>query len=93
MKDYNPDIESSFLEYLDSNNLYGYAMSKKLPIDEFKWTENLSQYTEEYIKSYNEDSHYGAILEVNVHYPFMLWCEHRDLPFLPMREKMNVVEN
>ena len=59
MKDYNPDIESSFLEYLDSNNLYGWSMSKKLPIGEFKWSENLSRYTEKYIKNYNEDSDYG----------------------------------
>ena len=84
MKDYNPDIESSFLEYLDANNLSGQAMSKKLPISEFKWLENLSRYTEEYIKNYNKNSDYGAILEVDVHYPFMLWRDHKDLPFLPM---------
>ena len=88
-KDYNPDNESLFLEYQDANNLYGYAMSKKLPIDEFKWSENLSLYAEEYIKNYNEDSDYSAILEVDVHYAFMLWREHRDLPLLPTREKID----
>ena len=36
MKNYNKNKESSFLMYVDANNLYGWAMSKKLPVDEFK---------------------------------------------------------
>ena len=36
MKNYNKNIESSYIEYLDANNLYGWAMSKKLPINDFK---------------------------------------------------------
>ena len=32
MKNYNKDKEESFLQYLDGNNLYGWAMSQKLPI-------------------------------------------------------------
>ena len=53
MKNFNKDIISSFLEYLDANNLYGWAMSKKLPIRKFKWSKNLSIYTEESIKMYD----------------------------------------
>ena len=37
MKNYNKNIESSYLIYLDANNLYGWAISQKLPVDSFKW--------------------------------------------------------
>ena len=37
MKNYDKNKESSFIEYLDANNLYGWAMSQKLPVDGFKW--------------------------------------------------------
>ena len=37
MKKYDRNIESSFIEYLDANNLYGWAMSEKLPVNGFKW--------------------------------------------------------
>ena len=39
MNDYDKGIMSTYLEYLDSNNLYGLAMSQKLPVDDFKWIE------------------------------------------------------
>ena len=37
MKNYNKDEESPYIQYLDANNLYGWAMSKKLPVNVFKW--------------------------------------------------------
>ena len=37
MKNYDKDIISSCLMYLDANNLYGWAMSQKLPVNDFKW--------------------------------------------------------
>ena len=37
MKNYNKNIESSYIEYLDANNLYRWAMSQKLPVEDFKW--------------------------------------------------------
>ena len=40
MKNYNNNEESSYIQYLDTNNLYGWVMSKKLPVKGFKWTDN-----------------------------------------------------
>ena len=37
LKSYDKSIESSYLKYLDANNLYGWAMSQKLPISGFMW--------------------------------------------------------
>ena len=55
LKGYNKNITSSYLQYLDANNLYGWAMSKELPIGGFKWV-NPKKYTEEWIKNCDEDS-------------------------------------
>ena len=40
MKNSNNNEESSYIQYLDPNNLYGWAISKKLPVNGFKWTDN-----------------------------------------------------
>ena len=50
LKNYNKNIESSYMQYLDANNLYGWAMSQKLPVNDFKWVkeEDLSQFSEEF---------------------------------------------
>ena len=37
MKNYDKNKESSYIQYLDANNLYGWAMSQKLPVGDFKW--------------------------------------------------------
>ena len=83
MKDYNKDEEESFLEYLDVNNLYGWAMSEPLPDDGFDWIKVLSKIDEEFIKNYDKDSDKGYILKVDVKYPKNLHDLHSDLPFLP----------
>ena len=68
-KDYNKNIESSYIQYLDANNLYGWAMSQKLSVNNFKWINDVTEINEEFIKNYNENSSKGYILEVDVKYP------------------------
>ena len=52
MKNYNNKIESSYLTYLDANNLYGWSMSQKFPINGFMWYDNyLPDFTEDFIKN------------------------------------------
>ena len=43
MKNYDKNIESSFLEFLDANNLYWWAMSQKLQVNGFKQVEELTK--------------------------------------------------
>ena len=76
-------------KYLDANNLYGWAMSQKLPVNNFKWVEDISRINEEFIKNYDENSNKGYILEVDVKYPKKLQNLHSDLPFLPKRMKID----
>ena len=79
MKNYNENKESSYIQYLDANNLYGWAVSKKLPVNGFKWVNN--EINEEFIKNYHENRDKGYILEVDIKYPKKLNDLHRDLPF------------
>ena len=86
MKNHDKNKESSYLQYLDANNLYGWAMSQKLPVRNFKWMEKDD--ISKFIKDYDENSDKGYILEVDVEYPKNLHKLHSDLPFLPERMKI-----
>ena len=92
MKNYDKNIESSYLTYLDANNLYGRAMSQKLPVKGFMWDKYLSEFNEDFIKNYDENSDVGYFLEVDVECPKKLFSSHKDLPFLPERKKIEKVE-
>ena len=81
MKNYNNNEELSYIQYLDANNLYGRAMSKKLPVNGFKGIDN-NEINEDFIKNYNENDNKGYIFEVDVKYPKRLHELHSDLPFL-----------
>ena len=89
IKDYNKNGESSFLEYLDVNNLYCCAMSQPLPADDFDWVKNLSKIDEDFIKHYDEDSDKGYIFDVDIEYSRELHDLHSELPFLPERMEVN----
>ena len=92
MKDYDKNKESSYLQYWDVNNLYGWAMSQKLPVNNFEWIKDTSQFNEDFIKNYNEESDEGYFFEVDVQYLEKLHELHNDLPFLPERMKIEKVE-
>ena len=89
MKDYNKNIESPYIQYLNANNLYDWTMSQKLPVNNFKWVNDVTEINEEFIKNYYEKSKKGYILEVDVKYPKKLQDLHSDLPFLPKRIKID----
>ena len=67
MKYYDKIKESLHLKYWDVNNLYGWAMSQKLPVNKFEWRVEPSQFNEDFINNYNEESNEGHFLVSNAH--------------------------
>ena len=80
--------ESTFFMYVDENNLYEWAMSKKLPIDNFKWEVDLPIFTKDFIKNNDEKSDTGYLFYGEIAYPKNLHKLNADLPFLPHRMKV-----
>ena len=66
MKEYYKNKEYSYLKYWDINNLYGWTMSQKLSVNNFAWMKDTSQFNEDFIKSFNEESYEGYFLEADV---------------------------
>ena len=50
MKGYNQNKKSSYLIYWDANNLYGWAIPQKLPVENFEWERNTSNFDESFTK-------------------------------------------
>ena len=99
MKNYNPEKPSSYIQYLDANNLYGWAMSQPLPTHGFKWMKNLTK--EKVLRILEEDeqggfggtrSPQGYIFDVDLLYPNHLWEKHNDYPLAPEPIKVDGVE-
>ena len=81
IKNYDKTKESSYLKYLDVNNLFGWAMSQKLAVNTFEWKEVTTQFNEDFTKNFKEESDEGYFLEVDVQYPEKLHELHNNLPF------------
>ena len=84
MENYDKNKESSYLVYLDANNLFGWTMSEKLPVGCFKWKKTFINF----MKNYGEDNDKGYILKVDVEYPKNLLNVHGDLSVLAERMKI-----
>ena len=97
MKNYNPEKKSRFIQYLDANNLYGWAMSQNLPTHGFKWMkditlENVNEILDKTNHSMSNTGKKGYIFEVDLEYPQHLWDKHNDYPLAPEIMKVNGVE-
>ena len=90
MKNYNPKKPSTFIQYLDANNLYGWAMSQSLPTHGFEWVENITKSRVKKILESNPTK--GYIFEVDLVYPRHLWELHNNYPLAPETLKVNGVE-
>ena len=80
-EEYESDQPSRYITYLDANNLYGWAMSKPLPIGNFKWMSNLNNWRNR-----------PCILEVDLEYPEELHDAHNAYPLAPESLKIGNVE-
>ena len=85
MNDYDRRKKPSYIQYLDANNLYGKAMTEKLPVKGLRWMDDISKIDEDFVKDYDKNDNKGYILDVDVDYPSKLQNLHSDLPFLPER--------
>ena len=65
MKDYDKNKESWYLQYWNVNDLYGWAMSQKLSVNNFGWIKDTSQFNKDFIKNYNENSDEWCFFEVD----------------------------
>ena len=80
---YDSSKPSTYITYLDASNLYGWAMSKPLPIHNFEWMESSE------LENWRNHS---CILEVDLEYPRNLHDSHSDYPLAPVQVKVNKVK-
>ena len=90
MKDYDKNKGSPYLQYWDVNNLYGWEMSEKFPVNNFERINDTSQFNIGFIKNYNEESDEEYFLDVQ--YLEKSHKLHNDLLFLLERMKIEKVE-
>ena len=92
MEDYDKTNESLYLKYWDVNNLYGWGISRKPPVNNFKCIEEFSHFNENFIRNHNKESDEGYFLKADVQYLEKLDELHNNLPFSPERMKIEKVE-
>jgi hypothetical protein len=80
LSDYNPEEQSTYISYLDANNLYGVSMSCKLPYGDFEWVNGDDLSLNDIMKYNEETDDIGYVLEVDLEYPQELHELHNDYP-------------
>lgn len=80
LPDYDTSLPSSFIYQVDANNLYGWAMSQKLPLNEIQFC---TDFEPSIITSYSESDYFSYILECDLDYPIHLHDSHNDYPLMP----------
>ena len=80
MNDYDSKKLSTFITYLDMNNLYGWRLSDYLPYGGFKWLKNVDGFN---VTLISKKSRLIYILEVDLEYPDELHELHNDYPLAP----------
>ena len=88
MTNYNPKEPSNYIMYLDTNNLYGWAMSQPLPVGGFEWMPACELPHWDFI---TEENGIGCILEVDLEYPEDLHDAHNEYPLAPESLKIDRV--
>ena len=78
--DYDENNDPSYLFYIDANNLYGHAMSRPLPLNQFRWLDQ-QEIANLDVLAIPEEGDDGYFLEVDLKYPENLYNEHNEVPF------------
>ena len=95
MKNYDPDKEIKSINYLDANNLYGWAMCEPLPVGNFKMYDDKTTNFEkiiERLQNWKSISKKGYIIELDLEYPKELHDLHNSYPLAPEKIKVNKVD-
>ena len=90
MENFDETKPSTFIQYLDANNLYGWAMSQKLPTHGFKWIDVGKSKVLKILEK--KDTNIGYIFEVDLDYPSALWDLHNDYPLAPEKIKIDKID-
>ena len=92
--EYDENEESKYIQYLDANNLYGWAMAQKLPYKDFRWLKpkEIDRLNNGYATLAHADGEYGYIVEVDLEYPTHLHDSHNSYPLAPESLKIGKVE-
>ena len=89
MEEYDSSKSTNYLQYLDANNLYGWAMSQPLPTGEFRWINCSNWNPVKLINMFANETKYGYLLEVDVDYPKELHdLIYNDIPFMCAKLKV-----
>ena len=86
LETYDVTRNHSYLQYLDANNLYGWAMVQPLPFGDFKFLEEVKDFD---VMSMEEEGEIGYIIDVSLHYPPELHDLHNCLPLAPEQKEIS----